>query len=404
MIPVRIDKTRWIVAIAVAWAGVFVSDTANARVVAQPENLGIGPPAVESTPERVPRPRLTPIPGFDDDAAYIHSIAERVREILSREGGVAPPFPEIPEDITDIDSIREQEKTQVLETIVQAHQPSLAAANQILAFLLEPVCSRKILGLPINPDEFAETRIGAELARVNSLLETVEDSFEHNIFKTLPPTESVRRAQENLRNLRAFYGALHAYLLAGQDEEGTREARRAASRLSPLMEQDDPRVVAAATLWQALLRSLEDDPDRALSVLDLALVDPQPESMPHAFFSRVLRCRLIGRRGGEAAALALLLQLEERCHDWLTDDGERAAAIRVIQWERIRLMTHWREQPPTAKATPERRWCHSRAAVLMKEVFVDRGDTLFRLTPAIPILVGPAKIRAQDPARPHEGT
>ena len=359
-----------------AFAYVFGPCMGLARAVGQPEALNSASHSTRSGPPGIPRVRLTPMPGFNDDAAYIHFVTERVT--------------------------RSVEQAEVEQTRGLQAKHLLAAANLILAFELEPVCSQRLLRIPVDPDEIDESRIRDALDRADELLARAETAVRVG-NEADPLAESATRVQEHAQSLRAFSGALRAYLRAGRDNKGVEEIRQAASLLSRLMEQDDPRVVAAATFWQALLRSLEDDPDRALSVLELVLTDPPPDSMPYAFFSRLLRCRLIAQRGGVAAALALLLQLEERCLDWFSDDDERAAAIRVIQLERIHLMTDWREPLPTADAAAKRSWCRKRAVALTKEAFADPGDTVLRLTPAIPTLVEPLKPPAQLPAVPREG-
>jgi hypothetical protein len=189
-----------------------------------------------------------------------------------------------------------------------------------------------------------------------------------------------------METLQAFGLALRVYLLSGDAPDAVRETRRAASRLSPLLEGSDIAVAKAAALWQAALRSREADPAPALSVLDMALADPPARSQPYGFFARLLRCRLIATRGGSAAAIGLLLQIEERCREWFKDGPERDAAIRTVQLVRIELMAGWHKELASAHRETERQWCADQIAILVAERFNEGSATVSRLAPAVPII------------------
>ncbi len=196
-------------------------------------------------------------------------------------------------------------------------------------------------------------------------------------------------SRQRLQTLRAFATGLRAYLLSGADEDGARDLRRAVSLLAPLLEDRRRSVAAAANLWQACLRSRSSQPARALSTLDPALADPPADSMPHAYFARLLRCRLVASGGGAAAALALLMQMEERCNDWLTSERERDDATRAAQFIRLQVMADWYHQLPETDGNHLRRWCADRITELINERFAQNGDTVLRLTPVIPIIARP---------------
>jgi hypothetical protein len=326
---------------------------------------------------KLPYVRPTPIPGFNDDFAYIHSIDVRIADLRA--------------------------KAEREEAPRNRSAYFLAAANELLAFRLEPVCSRRILGLPVNADDFAPKETANALDQIDQLLDLAEAAIQDTEGGSTPPPAGLGQPAEALEGLRAFAAAMRAYLTPDRDQDAVGAARRAASGLSPLMEREDPRLVAAATLWQALLRAMEEDPERALSVIEPALSDPDPEAMPHAFFLRRLRCGLIAKRGGADAALAILLQLEERCHEWFPSDVERAAAIRAVQLERLRVLALWHDKLPESTATAERQWCRKRFEALAGEAFADRSDTVLRLTPAIPILIEPPDETAPAPSTPDKG-
>ena len=322
----------------------------------------------------LPRVGLTPMPGFNDDLAYVRVITERVSELSALADQTGDP--------------------------ATRAGLMLASANLILANQLEPACSRRLLHLWIDPDEEDEAEILGALARADELLTQVDTLLQQNSDQGDLAAGWPEETRDRLDTLRAFAAALRVQLLRGQGDEAGRAARRAASRLSPLLEHGNRKVVAAATFWQAVLRSHESDPSRALAVLEPALADPLPESMPYALFARLLRCRLLADPGSPAAALGLLMQLEERCLEWLGSDMERADAVRAVQLVRIQIMRDWHDRLSGPDASKERQWCRDRVKTLIEEAFADPGDTVMRLTPAIPIVAQPPapNVETPDPA------
>ena len=186
--------------------------------------------------------------------------------------------------------------------------------------------------------------------------------------------------------LAAFSAAQRAYITSDEPGESSMSPRRAASRLSSLLEDSDPQVAAAANLWQACLRSLEADPSRALAVLDLVLDDPSPKQLPYAFFARLLRCRLIAARGGFTASLALLLQMEPRLDKWIPSDADRATALRATALVEIQILRQWYDHLDASTQIAERRWCAERIDALRTERFGGSNATVFRLKNAVPLM------------------
>ncbi|MGB2987513.1 MAG: hypothetical protein WBE26_16740 [Phycisphaerae bacterium] len=322
-------------------------------------------PAALSPLPKLPRVRPAPMPGFDDDAAYMRSISERVSELATLADQVGEP-------------------TKRTESL-------LAAVNLILAHHLEPLCTRRILQIPGERDGLGEGELRAALDRAEALIEQANATLQAMHDREDLPAGWLEESTHRTKTLQAFAMALRAYLFRGEGVDGTHEARQAASRLSPLLEDSSRAVVEAATLWQACLRSYESELAPALSRLDPALADPVPQSMPYAFFARLLRCRLIADRGGTAVALGLLMQIEERCHKWLTDDTGRDDAARAAQLMRIQIMADWYDRLASLDRTAERQWCVDRIKKLIDERFGESGDTVLRLAPAIPIIALPPK-------------
>ena len=332
--------------------------------------------------------RLAQIAGFDDDAAYVRSIASRVDELAAQA-----------ERVDD-----RMKRADLLA----------AAVNLILAHQVEPYCSRRLLQLQSDDDVVDKAESQSAFDRADELIARAKTARQEwsaqQTLKDRDPATSKRNGLspgpalrsgpaevgQRLETLQAFASGLRAYLLPGSNE-----SRRAASGLAPLIEDRNRAVSAAATLWQACLRSSDSEPDRALSVLAPPLANPAPGSMPYAFFARLLRCRLIAERGGEGkddhgpsptAALALLMQIEERCDEWLADAVQRDNAMRAAQLVRLQILADWSERLALKGRVAERKWCMDRIKELWHQFETgptpagEGNDTVLRLSPAIPII------------------
>ena len=274
------------------------------------------------------------------------------------------------------------ERTAKASTIKDKVELSLASANLILARVIEPYCSLAMLTLD---SESLRKPLEASMAQAAERLAFAQDLLD-NFTATDEDGEWREMVDRQVRVLRSFHVGLRAYFLPDPDE---RTARRAISGLSPLLEDGDPSVAAAATFWQACLRSLDQDTSRAISVLDPPLSDVREGDLPYAFFARVLRCRLLSRQGGHVAALALLMQMEDRCEDWFPDDVPRGDAIRTLQLARYQILTAWEEQLPENTRAAERTWIAERKKQLVESSFPEDRNTLLRLLPVIPIIAPP---------------
>jgi len=343
------------------------------------EGTEAGPRAPDNDVPRDPTPevRLSALTGFADDGALIESVTSRVTELQDQAADADDP----------------QRKAGFL----------LAAANLILAEQLEPACTRRFFQLDPPPQKDDALAVAAALARGDALIAEAEASLgspaEHDAPDEDAPTTEPRghsfavqdkELHRTVETLKAFAQALRAYLTAEADADPARTARRAASGLSVLLEDDNPQVAAAAAFWQACLRATDPDPTPALAVLDPAVIDPPPSSLRFGFFSRLLRCRVLAARGGSAAALALLLQVEERANDWFKADGERADAVRACAWLRLRILQDWHDRLDATSQVDERTWCSSQMETLRAQRFSDaRSPTVMRLSQAIPIIARP---------------
>ncbi|MBU0719086.1 MAG: hypothetical protein KJ749_12615, partial [Planctomycetes bacterium] len=289
------------------------------------------PPAPPvATPPALPEVRLAQI-GEKANDAYARAVSARIDELIGRA-----------DRVTDS---------------AQRATLLLAAANQVLAYQVEPYCSAKFLELADQPP--AEPAIQA-LARADAILADTETLLAKTP-KADPPAglDSVRH---QLETLRIFSSALRAFLSIGAPGEDSAAVREAASGLSALLEDRSAPVAVAAALWQACLREQAGDPERAIAVLDLALEEPKKATLPHAFFARLLRCRLLAAGGGHATALALLVQIEERCFDWIPNEADRANALRATTLVEIQILRAWHTALAGKEATSARQWCADRIA------------------------------------------
>ncbi|MEK6800066.1 MAG: hypothetical protein AABZ12_13970 [Planctomycetota bacterium] len=255
----------------------------------------------------------------------------------------------------------------------------LLAANVLLSNGFEVPATTLLLGLPRDPS------IGDE-SSLMELLEVAEkllDEAEADGGSAIEEEGDARRGQRE--TLRAFSQTLRAVF--GRDNGGSDEAiREARSALSRLREHDEPQVSAAASLWQAILRSRETDSAPVLSILDGPSVELKAATLPHAFFGRLLRCRIIAQRGGAPTALAMLSQLEERCRDWFDDEAERDRAIRTCTAVEMGVLAEWGNRLDAAGDSDAKSWCDERMTRLWSDRFHKDRDVL-RLAPAVPMVV-----------------
>ena len=127
--------------------------------------------------------------------------------------------------------------------------------------------------------------------------------------------------------------------------------------------------------------------------------------MPYALFASVERCRLLAMQGGQATALALLMQVEGRCEEWTGTTGlpvgeteTQDQAVRMVQLAQMQILGDWFDHAGSNDAGEgrqaevrriERKWCADRISKLTEEGFGGDDKGLFRLSEAIPIIAKP---------------
>lgn len=326
----------------------------------------------------LPDPHLTPITGFNDDEAFLFSVTEEVQGLLKSADEAV-----LPKDRVDF---------------------QLTAANLILARGIEPACSRELLGIRDPGDEtYGNAPLRTSFDQADKILKQAGESL--TVLARDPKIEPKWQAEskETQETLLAFSLGLRALLThKGANDADIhprmRRTRRATLGLSPFLEDRRPAVAEAARLWQTSLRASTGRSDRALASLSPALLPPNEDTLPYAFFSRLLRCRMLAKRDEMPVALALLMQIEDRCEEWLPTETERQDAIRTTQFTQLQLLSQWFDQLQSSDNPKNRAWCTQRQQELIESGFGTPSDTLFRLSYAIPILVQePASSQSSSP-------
>lgn len=312
----------------------------------------------------LPQLRLMPVGEPEDEASYVRSVAGSADDLARQASQTDDPMA----------------RADLL----------LEAANRILAYELEPACTRRLLGIP-RPDlaEKAGRPPAAALDRATSMIAQADATLLEIEDAGPEAAEASNRRQRRIRVLLAFATAIRAFLFDDPGDEDTTAVVEAASKLSPILEDSDRKVAAAARFWQACLRAGEADPTPALARLDPALMKPPEWSHPYGFFTRLLRCRLLVRRGHPAAALSLLMQIEERCVDDWFDPDDRAVALRTVALVRTQILRDWHGQLSPDTHADERQWCGDRIQQLIDLKLVQDDRTVLRLSPAVPLVVEP---------------
>lgn len=259
----------------------------------------------------------------------------------------------------------------------------LACANLILSAQIEPPLTRYLLRI-------APADAAGELApSCDAALQVLNEAEE--LIDSLTPAEReqawVDESRHVLRTLRIVADGARALALAEQLSLTARERGEVRAMIAILMEHADEHVKAVATLLDLGLRTPDDDRQRLLRRLPMALEPPLSAQLPHGFFLRLERCRLVAERGAHATAVAMLLQLEERSHQWFDDDRQEVAAG-TAALVRLQVLEAWNASLDSAGGTEsERQWCQSQADQLRSTLdSSDAGWTVLRLRRVIPLL------------------
>jgi len=293
----------------------------------------------------------------------------------------------------------------------------LAAANRLLASGTEHAASTRILGLV--QDEMPDPKaLRAIFDRADKLLESASDLIKQHDEATskendkeddqkkttdVPtPADEVEQVWRELATRRdtvqSFGQALKAYLLDAGTDDDAHNKRRAASRLSMLLESDSAAIAASARLWQALLRSKENDASRALSIVGPVTARPRVGAQPYRFYGAILRAQLLAEHRSPTLALAMLMRVEEMVETWFSGQRDRGQALRTSAFARVEILQAWAESLAKEESREEEvAWCQAGILTLQEGWLTGEMPRLLRLAPAIPLLVAKADLGVEDP-------
>ena len=312
----------------------------------------------------------------------------------------------VPEPYKDEQAYLGAKRAEVDELVALAEQTDdpleqcrhrLSAANMILSYLVEPACSAKLLRIepaaqPPAPDEVRKT-----LDDADRLLRRVDETLVQLAKANETPDPMVSGFRHALETLNAFREAIRIYLLSdAANEESVSLTRRAASRLSAWLEDDDERVRITATFWQACLRDRVSKPKRVRQLLGPVLADAPTGAVRASFFSRLLSCRIMAKTEGYVTSLALLTQFEARCDRWFISEADEYNAARAVALVEMQVVADWYRRLADSKDNSVLTWCVERTRKLTEQQFGGDALTVLRLSPAIPILELPEQ---QQPGR-----
>ncbi len=306
-----------------------------------------------------------------------------------------------PEDKTEYARMISKQADELADQVEQTNSTTtkcdiyLAAANLILAKEMESQCARLGLGLSDNESADEDRLIRDAFQRADNFLEKATSLREKAAGQDSTSEGWLLHSEKRLSIVDTFAGAMREALLGENNPESVSSARRAASKLAILLEEDDEQVVAAATFWYALLRSRDKDVSVALSTLPLALADVKRKELPFAFYSRLLRCRLMARQGAYASALAILTRMEERSETWFARDKNIEKALRAIAAVQFGIIKSWQNHLVGPDKRSQRDWCSRRIQQLSKDRFPEGKGMVYRFSPAIPIVMSPDDVRRE---------
>ncbi len=192
-------------------------------------------------------------------------------------------------------------------------------ANWLVAVRCEPHGTRLLLGMH-------------RLADLQALETFAEEALE--LLQDLEINRSSEfRHQDQLEIVRSFAKAIAAAAQAARGRPDEAALDHAANELAIWLDDDREEVAAAALLWQSLLYEASGKTDRALDALPPDMTAGQSTRL--GLFVRIRRCTLLAAMGRVVLAQSLMLQLEERCAQWFSDETIQHQAQCTLTWLRL---------------------------------------------------------------------
>lgn len=287
----------------------------------------------------------------------------------------------------------ERETESASPTTAARHRAHLG--NWTLAVRCEPHLTRLLLGIAEAPD----------IAALDALS---EGALRHLTAAREQWPENHRRQLEDLDLITNFGRAVSLFARSKLGRPDQKLTEKVANELAIWMDDDRREIADAAVLWHCVLHYEIGNMERALKTLPLPLTPINGSTTK--FYLRVLRCSILSDSGSPSLALALILKMEERLEQWLSDESSRQAALCTLTWFRFRIA---KSHQPGSDGLYKDIWQDwlGRARETLEDP--DAPCRLIRLTGAVPLLlakpepvsqpapgVEPPQDKAVDPLSP----
>jgi hypothetical protein len=192
---------------------------------------------------------------------------------------------------------------------------------------IDPALSGVFYGID---DEGERNRIDELTALAVGQLAAIEVLLDGLVTEPTTQPADVQRWHAELPVMRPWPEALRA-AATGTPQQCT----AAAEGLAELAQCLHPPIQEPARFWAAMLWLRAGQPDRAVEVLDMALVPPQGHA--YEILPKLLRCRALAQAGKLTAASALLVRMQNRLADWFDEQVASLVAPAIIL-ERLAVM------------------------------------------------------------------
>ncbi len=254
--------------------------------------------------------------------------------------------------------------------------PPAAAARQraylgnwTLAVRCEPHLTRLLLGIAEAPD----------IAALDTLS---EGALRHLAAAREQWPEDLGEQLEDLDLIANFGRAVSLLARAKLGQPDKKLTEKVANELAVWMDDDRRATADAAVLWHCALHHEVGNTERALKTLPLPLTPINGSTTE--LYLRVLRCSILSDSGSPSLALALILKMEERLEQWISDEPSRQAALCTLTWFRFRIAQSYQPEGDGLYKGIWQNWL-ARSRATLKDP--DAPCRLIRLTGAVPLLL-----------------
>ncbi len=258
--------------------------------------------------------------------------------------------------------------------------------NWTLAVRCEPHLTRLLLGIAETPDIVA--------------LDTLsEGALRHLSAAREHWPEDLGEQLEDLDLITNFGRAVSLLARAKLSRPDQKLTEKVANELAIWMDDDRREIADAAVLWHCALHHEIGNTERALKTLPLPLTPINGSTTE--LYLRLLRCSILSDSGSPSLAMALILKMEERLEQWISDGSSRQAALCTLTWFRFRIAQSHQPKGDGLYKDIWRDWV-ARARATLEDP--DAPCRLIRLTGAVPLLLAKPEPASQPApgARPPQ--